>query len=108
MKKARKTGEEFHSWQVFNSHSRMDLNGACGLWNSIGAKLYGLVGERGDSPHPVHLGKQVHTGHCVVLGQANWFLIGNSRSRLDNKYENVHSMPQVQRRRHSASSIVKV
>lgn len=49
----------------------MDLNGACGLWNSKGAELDSLVGERRHPPHTVDLGKKVNAGRRVVLKQAN-------------------------------------
>lgn len=56
--------------KTLNLHSGMDLDGACGLWNSKRAELYSLVGERCRPPHTVHLGKQVHAGRAVVLEQA--------------------------------------
>lgn len=48
----------------------MDLDGACGLWDSIRAELYSLVAERRHPPHAVDLCKQVNAGRGVVLKQA--------------------------------------
>lgn len=53
-----------------NVHSAVDLNGACGLWDSVRAELYSLVGERRHPPHTVHLCKQVDAGRGVVLEEA--------------------------------------
>lgn len=50
-----------------NLHSRMDLNGASGLWNPIGANLYSVVTVRRHPPQPIHLCKQVNSGYAVIL-----------------------------------------
>lgn len=50
-----------------NLHSRMDLNGAGGMWDPIGAKLYSVITVRWHPPQPVDLCKQVYSGRGVVL-----------------------------------------